>query len=73
MKIGMTGNSKSFGISLSGLFPDVFCEDKRKYFTPPHKFYIKDKAMTNHWVGDSLIKNIGFDELFNIKVIINVL
>ena len=38
-----------------------------------HKFNIKDKDMTNHWVGESKMKRIDTDELFDSKVIINEL
>ena len=33
-------------------------------------FYIRDKAMNNHWVGNSIMKPIDVDEFFNKKVII---
>ena len=43
------------------------------FFTSSHKFYIKDKDMTCNWVGNSKMKPIDADELFNRKEIINEL
>ena len=38
--------------------------------TSSHNFYRKDKAMINHRVGNSLMKPIYIDKLFNKRVII---
>ena len=46
---------------------------KKLFCTSSHKFNIKDKSFTNHWVGHSLVKPIDVDELFNIRVIISEL
>ena len=36
-------------------------------------FYITDRSPKNHWVGNSLMKTIGVDELFNKRVIVSEL
>ena len=46
---------------------------ERPFFTSFHKFYTKDKDITNHWVGHSKMKPIDDDKLFNRKVIIDEL
>ena len=43
---------------------------KNPFITSSHKFYIKDKDMEKHWVGNSLIETIDVGEFFNIRVII---
>ena len=46
---------------------------KNTLYNPSHKFYIKDKTLTNHWVRHSLMEPIDVDELFNRRVIISEL
>ena len=72
MNPGMTRNSQSIRISLSGLFPDVTMRRKNISANLPTILY-KYKYMTNHWFGNSRIRPIDVDELFNIKFIINEL
>ena len=43
------------------------------FYTSHYKFYIKYKAIRNHWVGHSLIKPIDVDDLFNKRIIIREL
>ena len=44
---------------------------RNNFCTSSHKFYNNDKNPTNHWVGNSLMKNIDSDEFLNIRVIIS--
>ena len=37
------------------------------FFTPPFKFYIKDKDTTYHWVGHFKMKLIDVDEFLKIR------
>ena len=63
MNLEMTANSKSIGIRLSGLLAEVLMR-RKTLFTYSHKFYLRDKYLTNHWVGNSKMKPIDVDELF---------
>ena len=46
---------------------------KKPFFTSSETLYIKYRNNTNHWVINSLMKNIDVYESFNRKVIISVL
>ena len=67
MEIGITGNPKSIGISLSGLFQEVVMQINL-FNISSNKFYIKDKAMMNHWVRDSPMKPIDDDKNLKRKI-----
>ena len=70
MKTRIIGNSKSIGICFSGLLQKVVDLNKTPFCKSPHKFHIKDIAMTNHWVGHLLMKPIDVDGFFNRNFIV---
>ena len=48
------------------------CHVKKNHFCiSSHKFYLKDKTSKNYWVGQSPMKPMDVDELFNRRVIIS--
>ena len=73
INFGITENFKSIGNKLEWSVPEVLIKEETHFFTSTQKFYIKDKALTNHWVGPSKINPIDVDFFVHIKVIINEL
>ena len=67
-------NDRKFQIhwdNLEWVVTKVLHVKKIHFCTSSQKFYIKDKYMPNHWVGNSLMKPIDVYEFFNREVIIN--
>ena len=73
IRIGMIGNLQIHWNDIEWVVPRIRNVRKNNFCASYHKFNIKDKAPTDHWVENKPMKPIDVDEFFNIRVIISEL